>query len=258
MICHAHRQSAWSRPGGWDASGRARCLHASSLKVNSGPRPPGWSSVESPSTNGGRGGVRSRLVSGRNLVEDLERFADEGRDVRRLAGGHQIAVHHDLLVDDVRPGLFQVAQDRLPRGHAVVLVLVSAQQQLRPVADREHRLARLHERLHERHRLVVGPELVRAPPARDEQGIEILRLYILERLVDLRRDLALIALKLGPGLESDDGDRMTRLAERVVWLLELGILEFGPQHASNLHAIPPWKLVPEKPPYAGLSRAICG
>src|SRR5438105_7023961 len=186
-----------------------------------------------------------RSALGRDLLQDLERFADEGWDVRRLAGGHQVAVHYDLLVDDVRPGLLQVALDRLPRGHAVVLVLVSAQQQLRTVADREDRLARLHERLHERHRLVVGAELVRAPPAGDEQGIEFLRLYILERPVDLRRDLALTALKLGPGLEPDDGDRMTRLAERVVRLLELGILEFGPQHTRNFHGVPPWKFVPE-------------
>src|SRR5205807_8791166 len=58
--------------------------------------------------------------------------------------------------------------------------------------------------------------------------------------------------------------RVTRLAERCVRLLELGILEFGAQHTRNFHGVPPWKLVlenhltrvcPERP--VGKSNIAC-
>src|SRR5207244_12248861 len=89
------------------------------------------------------------------------------------------------------------------------------------------------------HRLRVGAELVRAAPARDQEGVEIVCLYIFERLVDSGFHLAFVALDLGPGFESDDRYLVAGLAEGAIGLFELGILELRPEHASNLHPIPP-------------------
>src|SRR5207248_653127 len=79
----------------------------------------------------------------------------------KKAGGNVV----DQEVDDVSAGLLEVALDRLPGGHLVALVLIGGEQQLRPVADRHDRLARLHERLDEPHRRLVRAQLVRAAAA---------------------------------------------------------------------------------------------
>jgi hypothetical protein len=79
-------------------------------------------------------------------------------------------------------GLPEVPEDRLPGGHPVALVLIRGEEQLRAVADGERRLAGGHEVLDEGHRLVMGAEFVGAGPAPDQQGFEILRADVGERL----------------------------------------------------------------------------
>ena len=78
-------------------------------------------------------------------------------------------------------------------------------------------------------------ELVRARAAGDEEGVEVVRLYISERPVDGGLDLALVALELGARLQADDRDLISCLPEGVVRIFELGVLELGAEHTGDLH-----------------------
>src|SRR3989475_3671729 len=228
--------------------GAAACPRSPSPRPPPDARPPG------PRSRGRRrpGVARSRLASRRNLLQYLQRFLDESRNIGRLARRDQVAVDDHFLIDHVGAGLLEVPLHGLPRGHAVVLVLVRGEQELRPVADREHGFAGSHKWFDESHRFLVGSQLVRARPARDEQRVELVGLHILERLVHGRSDLSFVALELRAGLEADHRDLVPRISECVVGFLEFRVLELRTQHACDPHGRTSliWS---RKPPYARAS-----
>ena len=51
---------------------------------------------------------RSRLAARGHLLHDLQRCPDESRNVRGLTRGDEVAVHHNLLVDDVGARFLEV------------------------------------------------------------------------------------------------------------------------------------------------------
>src|SRR5262245_17920119 len=64
-------------------------------------------------------GCEMRMLDASGLLlpggsEKRERLAHEGVEVARLAAGHQVAVAHDLSIDDVGASAFEVDLHRLP------------------------------------------------------------------------------------------------------------------------------------------------
>src|SRR5882672_7659763 len=93
-----------------------------------------------------------------SLLELLEHLGVELRDVIRLAAGDDALVHHDGLVHPLGAGVPEVGLERWPRGDPPAANDAGLHQRPRPVADHRHRLALVHEGLHERHRVRVHPQ----------------------------------------------------------------------------------------------------
>src|SRR5207244_8282619 len=119
----------------------------------------------------------------------------------------------------------EVALDRPPGRQPMVLVRAGGEEELRAVADREDRLLPLEERLDERDRRVVRAKAIRREAARDEQGVELVGPHVRERALDDRGLATLVTVQLFARFEADDRHLVAGLPERVVGLLEFGVLD---------------------------------
>src|SRR5439155_6379953 len=180
----------------------------------------------------GASGVADARVAALELVDDRR---GELVQVLRFAAGDPVPVLDHRLVLDGRAHLLQVVLDRLPGGQGAALDQVGGHQQLRPVADCGDQLSWLIELFDEVDHTLIDAEVVRRLAPRDEQGVIVGRLHLIDRLVSLHLLLPLVAFELLPGLHADHVDLVTRFPEPIVRDAELGILEPLSQNASDLH-----------------------
>src|SRR4051812_36689744 len=82
--------------------------------------------------NGSLRGLRPGVPSFLYLLDDL---GDEGRQVLRAAARDDAVVGHDLLVDPLPAGVFQVLADRFVRRDITAAHGVGLNQEPRPMAD---------------------------------------------------------------------------------------------------------------------------
>src|SRR5438477_8535597 len=194
----------------------------------------------------------------RDLLQHLDRLPDERRDVAWLARGHEVLIDDDLLVDDVGTDLREVILDRDPGRQLASLDDPRGYQQLRPVADRQHRLVGVEERLGEFDHPRIRPEVVRRVATWDEQRIELLGADLIDTGLGFRRDLALLAFQLFARLQADDRDLVTLVFECVVGLFELRILVINIEYTGNPHSDTSLCVFADtgRPAYPGPSAAV--
>src|SRR5690606_41218004 len=103
----------------------------------------------------------------------LDELRGDGRRVGGLAARDQTLVDDDLLVEPLAAGVLDVGPEARVRGELATLDDTRLDQHPRPVADRRDRLARLEERAHEPHDVVVQAQPVGAHgPARyDDRAV---------------------------------------------------------------------------------------
>ena len=123
---------------------------------------PGWDNAPPAFARAASGGLRAKLAErGRPLLrQHLDQLVGEGGDVVRVAAGDQVLVHRDRLIHDLAARVLKVRAHAGPAGDGAALHDVGLDQQPGRVADRGDRLARLVERLDQRHHVVVRPQAV--------------------------------------------------------------------------------------------------
>src|SRR5438270_13741234 len=92
------------------------------------------------------------------------------------------------------------------------------------MADREDRLARPEEGLHELDEARVGSQAVRRTAARDQERFELIGLRLVDRQLRLGLGLPLLAGDLLSGLFTDHDPLVAGPGELFLGLLALGVL----------------------------------
>src|SRR5687768_9542282 len=98
-----------------------------------------------------------RRGAGCEVVQDLAR---EGLEIFGLAAGDEVAIVDDLLVNDDRAAIAEIALDRLPGGQRAPVADPGGDHDLRAVTDRGDELPLAIELLDEVDEAFVGAQLI--------------------------------------------------------------------------------------------------
>jgi len=172
--------------------------------------------------------------------QGFDELVAEGGDVFWFAAGDEVAVLHDLFVDPVGAGVFEVGVDGGPGGDGFSFDDVGLDQAPGAVADGGDGFAGFDELFDEGYGVLVGAELIGVDlAAREDEGVVVGGLDLVDEMVDFD---GLAPVGVVPALDlaffdGDDFDGGAGLFEVLLGIGEFDLLVAVGREDGDLFAV---------------------